>query len=286
MTLLPTLGFDAFFPSVGIQDAEAFQMSGNLVAFLVPEGRQGRDLNGDFIRTDHVLHISDLATLTTRNTGLNGAVAFRTAHSPLLPPVDGRLVVPVREFRQGRPLNFDIDLRDTVLQSVDVRSGRARTTGIAVASDLPDVRSFLRIELQQMIRGQTFVAVLVDLNSDGDMVDEVLHIFDVATGKLTNVGIASRGMEPSGADSPAFDFSFAATCDGFGFFSSFEAECAGPRLGDAYTFLVSEAAQGNVDLNGDGDTNDFVVHATRLTDRDRNGRFDFAEAEAARALNP
>jgi hypothetical protein len=51
----------------------------------------------------------------------------------------------------------------------------------------------------------------------------------------------------------------------------------GPGLGDAFAFLVSEAAQGNVDLNGDGDTNDLLVHATRLTDRNRNGRFDFAE---------
>jgi hypothetical protein len=31
------------------------------------------------------------------------------------------------------------------------------------------------------------------------------------------------------------------------------------------------------DLNGDGDTDDRVVFATRLTDRDRNSRFDFAE---------
>ena len=260
-------------------DTDAFQIRDNLVVFVVPEEQQGRDLNGNGIQKDHVLHIADLATLTVRNTGLSGAVAFRAAQAPLLPPIDGQIVVPVG---RGGDLN-GVDLVDAVLQVVDVRSGRARNTGIAIAADLPDPQSFALVQIPQMIRGEKFMSVLleerdVDLNGDGDTQDEVLHIVDVATGKLTNVGLAARGMEATDATVTGVDFTYAGMCPGFSFFGRFDGDaCVGPSLGDAYVFFVSEAAQGNVDLNGDGDTNDFVVHATRLSDRDRNGRLDFAE---------
>jgi len=140
-----------------------------------------------------------------------------------------------------------------------------------------------------MIRGEKFMSVLleehdVDLNGDGDTEDEVLHVFDVATSKLTNVGLAARGMEATDATVTGVDFTYVGMCPGFSFFGRFDGDaCAGPRIGDAYVFFVSEAAQGSVDLNGDGDSNDFVVHATRLADRDRNGRLDFAEAGRARS---
>jgi len=267
-------------------DTNAFQMRGDLVSFIVPELLQGkRDLNGDGDTADAVLHIADLSTFTTRNTGLSGAFAFRPVQAPMLPASDGRVVVPVRESRQGRDLNRDGDIEDMVLQTFDVRSGRARNTGLAIAT-APIPTLFVPFGLPLMIRGETFVSVLVpegsvDLNADGDRADNVLHILDVATGKLTNVGLAA-GTNASSDDFADPSFRFAGLCSGFSFPARFFGgffgpACAGPGIGDAYTFLVSEAAQGNIDLNGDGDTDDFVVHATRLTDRDRNGRLDFAE---------
>jgi len=119
-------------PDIGglTRDTDAFQMRDNLVVFVVPEEQQGRDLNGDGIQKDHVLHIADLATLTTRNTALSGAVAFRPAQAPLLPPIDGQIVVPVG---RGGDAN-GIGLTDALLHVVDVRSGRARNTGIAIAA--------------------------------------------------------------------------------------------------------------------------------------------------------
>ena len=260
-------------------DTDAFQIRDNLVVFVVPEEQQGRDLNGNGIQRDHVLHIADLATLTTRNTALSGAIAFRPAQAPLLPPIDGQIVVPVG---RGGDLN-GVGLTDAVLNVVDVRTGRARDTGIGIAADLPDPQTFAFVQIPQIIRGERFMSVLldehdIDLNGDGDTQDEVLHLFDVATGKLTNVGVAARGMEATDATVTAVDFTYVGMCPGFSFLARFDGDaCVGPSTGDAYVFFVSEAAQGNVDLNGDGDANDFVVHATRLTDRDRNGRLDFAE---------
>src|SRR5438067_148885 len=66
----------------------------------------------------------------------------------------------------------------------------------------------------------------VDLNGDGDADDLVLHVFS-APGVLTNVGLA--------ASTPLVG-------------------------GQLVAFVVPEASQGHTDLNGDGDSNDFVVH--------------------------
>ena len=287
ISTLPTNGDDG---NIFLVDGTALQIAGNFVTFLVPEAVQGnRDLNGDGDTVDNVLHIADLTTFTTRSTGLSGASAYRAIQAPLLPASDGRAMVPVNESRQGRDLNGDGDFADNVLQSLDVRSGRSRNTGIAVAGE-----SFFAVtafDCPLMIRGETFVSLLLqegsnDLNSDGDTTDLVLHILDVATGRLTNLGRAAGTSTPPESELD-LDFSFAGMAPTQGPLSGFAGPSVpaddGAGLGDAYVFLVSESAQGNIDLNGDGDTDDKVVHATRLTDRDRNGRFDFIEESARRA---
>ena len=65
-----------------------------------------------------------------------------------------------------------------------------------------------------------------DLNDDGDTDDEVAHAYDTGTGITTNLRLAgfSRGA------------------------------------GNSVILEVDESAQGNTDLNGDSDTEDFVVH--------------------------
>jgi len=284
VTFLP--GDNVDFQSIPTE-ATAFQIRGNLVTFAASEERQGnRDLNGDGDSIDTVLHIADLSTMTTLNTRLSAAPAYRSRQAPLLPASDGLAVVPLREARQGnRDLNRDGDTADTVLQILDVRSGRSRNTGVAVAADELLIDDFLLLTPPLMIRGETFVSLLLDedrrdLNGDGDTADRVLHILDIATGRLTNLGraVASSGFPESERDL-AFDFVGLSVGSGAlsGFVGPSVTTSDGPGLGDAYTFIVSEADQGNVDLNGDGDTDDKVVYATRLTDRDRNGRFDFTE---------
>jgi hypothetical protein len=273
-------------------DAFPLQLRDGRVTFVVSEAAEaGRDLNGDGDTNDFLLHIADLATLTTVNTRLSGSFAYRTVQAPLLPVTDSRVVLPVREDRQGTDFNFDGDMQDMVLQLVDVRSGRSRNTGFAVAtvplSTMPVPQPYSTpVELPLLIRGNGIQSALVeetgvDLNADGDTRDLVLQLFDVATGKITNTGFSPGMPDEQFLNSTAL--AFAAFSPGLSLATPFSAlqpgppSDEGPGIGDAYAFIVSEAAQGNVDLNGDGDTDDLIVHATRLSDRDRDGRLDFAQ---------
>jgi hypothetical protein len=70
----------------------------------------------------------------------------------------------------------------------------------------------------------------VSLNGDGDTIDQVLEVYDGATGATTNLGLASG--------------------------STANAHRVAGRL---VAMPVSEARQGNTDLNGDGDTADEVL---------------------------
>src|SRR5438067_2267029 len=74
-----------------------------------------------------------------------------------------------------------------------------------------------------------------DLNGDGDTMDDVLQIYDVATGQVWNTGLAAQEIRIAGdwaeADTP-------------------------------------EAAQGHKDLNGDGDASDVVPQLVNLKTRE------------------
>jgi len=88
----------------------------------------------------------------------------------------------------------------------------------------------------------------VDLNGDGDASDDVLHVLDLATGELTNTGLANETLPFTHIPLPPL-------------------EGGGER---AY-FGVYEAAQAGLDLNGDGDANDLVLHVfERATRTSRN----------------
>jgi hypothetical protein len=71
----------------------------------------------------------------------------------------------------------------------------------------------------------------MDLNGDGDAFDAVVHVFDGRRRRILNLGLAEREGIPSI-----------------------------PTAGNIVAFGVHEKAQGNTDLNGDGDTDDRVIH--------------------------
>jgi len=120
-----------------------------------------------------------------------------------------------------------------------------------------------------------------DLNGDGDTLDLVLHVYNTSTKTITNVGLTSF--------SPKIDENFVAFLpgefsDGNTDFNGdgdtvdlvphgFDTETGTTKNSKLSTglfvpvldknlisVLVGEASQGNMDLNGDGDTSDFVVH--------------------------
>lgn len=191
---------------------------GERVALGVPESEQGNsDRNGDGDSSDFVLHVYDLATRTTTNVGL--ATAFDVFLG------GGRVVLDVPEGSQGTmDLNGDGDVGDSVLHVYDVPGMAISNVGLAVSG----------VELFDGSRAVFSVPEEgnADLNGDGDLQDPVLHVYDVATGSTTNVGLAARF----------------------------------PQLDGSYVAMgVVEQWQGNTDLNGDGDTFDSVLHVYDVT---------------------
>jgi hypothetical protein len=251
---------------------------GDFFAFLVGESEQGsRDLNGDGDATDAVLHFADLSSFAVTNSSLDGQLLFAVPFGPLLPPSRGRIAVPVAEFLQGRDLNGDGALDDGVLQIFDLRTRAVVNTRVAV----PQLGS---LPLLAIVRGDGFVSVAtpedgIDLNGDGDGIDPVLQLVDLATATVTNtrraVGINVGAIAFVGLTGTSSFFvpGFAP----FGISQDMGVLSPGPGPGDAFSFGLSESDQG-VDVNGDGDFVDIIVNATRLVDRDGDRRFDFATA--------
>ena len=255
------------------------RMPRDVLTFLVGEAEQGGlDLNGDGDAMDAVLHVTDLRTGATRSTGIDAQLLLATAFGPLVPPSGGHLGVPVAELFQGETdLNGDGDALDVVLHRVDVATGEATNTGVAIPS-------FQLPVLLEAVRGEGFVAVPtpegdVDLNQDGDLLDSVVVLVDLATGRLTNTcraaaqstnQIKSIGLSgTSGLFVPGTTLPFGIHGAQGGVISP------GPGPGDVFAFTVSEAQEG-MDLNDDGDLLDNVAHALRLVDNDGDGRFEIA----------
>lgn len=131
-------------------------------------------------------------------------------------------VVP--EFSQdGTDLNGDGDVLDQIAYVYDFATGEL--TGLGLAQDGPLVveGNLVAFGVRESSEGAS------DLNADGDTDDDVLHVYDSATGVTTNTGLAVAGV---------------------------------PALGiGTVVFLVPEEFQAGDDLNGDGDALDFVLHA-------------------------
>jgi hypothetical protein len=153
----------------------------------------------------------------------------------------------VEEAQEGRDLNGNGRVEDTVLHVFDGRSGAFLNTRLAVGV----VNGILALPTQRFFAVEA-LETDGDLNGDGDASDEVLHTIDAASGRTVNLRRAV---------SPVFSFGpFPAALIERRFLSG--ADLPGP--GDAFAFGVDEASQGARDLNGDGDADDVVIHALRL----------------------
>lgn len=189
----------------------------DFVVLPVNEAQQGdTDLNGDGDTEDFVLHVFEPGT---------GAVQ-------VIPRAAERFVGPIGFAAGGRHVAFTVpetaegnvdangdgDTDDRFVHVFDVDSGVLDRIPEAAAARLGASETSLFYSLVEDGVG--------DLNGDGDEDDSVVHVLDLASGAVTNVGQA------------AF-------------------ELIEPVQG-AWTFLVFEQAQGMEDLNGDLDTDDFV----------------------------
>ena len=182
----------------------------------VQEAAQGgMDLDGDGDATSSVFFTVDGASGAAFNTGLSSFFGSFSAKG------QERFALSVDEASAGADLNGDGDRTDVVPALVDPARQLVEETGLAIGSFTP---SFLRgwAVFGVSERAQGFQ----DLNGDGDIDDDVLHVWDLATGVLQNLGVEARRVVAT------------------------EEEVA---------FLREEASAG-ADLNGDGDRADLVVH--------------------------
>jgi hypothetical protein len=202
--------------NAGLAGGFALVVGEGHVALQVDEAQQGsQDLNGDGDALDSVVHLVDLERGTVDNLGLAGYPGELR---------EGRLGLRVDESSQGSTdLNGDGDTLDFVYHVRDLDLGTTvnlRLAGYSTALLRGDLAA---LGVDEHMQGD------VDLNGDGDLMDEVQHIHDLAGASTTNLGLASFGFATRWADS-------------------------------TLAFLVGEYAQGMTDLNGDGDAFDLVVH--------------------------
>lgn len=152
-------------------------VGGGFVSFGVPESAAREDLNRDGDQDDIVLHVLDARRGETRNLEL--ALAFSSGGLQLAQ--DGALIaVGVSESAQGTDLDGDGLLDSAQAYAYEADRRRLTRLGLGLAPWDPRV-SGRRIALvaEESTEG--------DLNGDGDLDDQVLHVHDVDTGTTTNL---------------------------------------------------------------------------------------------------
>jgi hypothetical protein len=148
-------------------------------------------------------------------------------------------------------LNGDGDSADSVLHVFDAKQRLTLNLGLAAASVCRTTMGppFFICNPVLPVVGRAIIASLVgefaqgdtDLNGDGDASDDVLHVYNAATGAIINTRLAvAHGL---GRDVSSYTFPVVPVI-----------------AGDGIALLVGEVEQGETDLNLDGDTEDDVLH--------------------------
>jgi hypothetical protein len=256
----------------------SFFVDGGFLLAVVSEQRQGQtDLNGDGDFDDHVAHLVDLGSFVPANLALAVDFSVQSAQGLNLNLGDGIVAVTVHEEDQGgTDLDGDGDADDPVAFIIDIASRTVWNTGMPaydfdysfgagkVAFTGAEVGSYgLRvfdtgtgilfdIGIEALVRGTARNKVILgvsesanglDLNGDGDQMDDVVGLFDLTTLTFANTGLA-------GFDAVAVD-------------------------GSGFMIVVREAEQGGKDLNRDGDAVDKVLFRYDTT----TGRSKLLDAE-------
>lgn len=244
---------------------------------LLIEERGLRDLNEDGDTDDRVASVLDLASGELRNLGVALVSGLQLAATSTA------LYLRVDEGHQGgTDLNGDGDSLDSVLHVLRHGSERVENLGLAVGT-IRAADPFAAVGVLEADQGGS------DLNGDGDALDSVLHVVDPGTLRVRNLGLEFRGFGlglprethlPLRDDVLAFGVSEAGQgqdLDGDGDLDGdvfFQLDGVSGMLWNSglpydrafvwsnasgYAILVEESAAGR-DLDGDGDTDDRVLH--------------------------
>lgn len=228
--------------NLGLADSSPSRvLTPDLVAFRVSEGAQANtDLNGDGDSLDNILFIHNFLTGQTTNIGFPIGL-LNNLPSPILVPhhldvEHNTLAFLVDENNHGSTdLNSDGDANDLVLHLYDINESRLINLGTSALPNLAFHQGSLVFAIDESSQGQS------DLNNDGDVNhDQVLHVYDVANKVMTNTELATYSV------GPATGGLYSIVADG------------------QVAFVVREGAQGETDLNGDGEVQEPVLHTLNL----------------------
>lgn len=219
--------------NLGLASDGFLQLDDGWLAFGVWELANGAgDLNGDGDPFDVVLHVRTLgAGATTTNVAVAIAPLSPFAEWAAFATNGSAFVFPLAEAAHGADINLDGDVFDLIAQMYVPATGVRTNLGLALMWPpyfFPGrtTGSFLPLHVDE------FGSAGADRNGDGDVLDIVLAVVDVATGVVINVGRSvDYGAVGDDADTAVY-------------------------IGGSYVwFETAEAAEG-FDLNGDGDAID------------------------------
>ena len=198
-------------------------IDGDLTGFYVMESFEGRDLDGDGTTSGYVWHVRDSGTGRLWSFDKDWGLWNAKWLG------EGVYLGSVFEGDLGRDENGDGDMLDWLPLLFDFATEVETIVPFAYATSIyGPVVSFIVDGTNALILADE-QNQQADLNLDGDLADQVIYRLDVKTGVVVNLGIACARS--------VWD-----TEDGFG------------------VVWRDEASDGNVDLNGDGDTADIVPH--------------------------
>lgn len=246
--------------------------SDRFVVFAADEFAEGRDLNGDGDMNDLVAYVDDGTTITNLGLDASGGLAASNSY----------VVVIVKEANQGdADLNGDGDSGDFVVHVYDGSSTvNLMLDGFLSKQSFKNLResvsdSFVAFAVRESLQGGT------DLDGDGDAVDEVLHVYDGSSVRNLGVDVGRRfavsntyvaySVDEAGSGLPSLNGDLdvgdhvvhvydGATTTNLGLAIDGDG-LLGFAVSDRFVvFEVSEARQGNTDLNGDADAADSVLH--------------------------
>ena len=255
---------------------------GDLFVFNVREEDQGGvDLNGDGDPFDRVMHVYDARTGSVINTELAAAPLSYTTATPEARTSDEYVVLPVDEAQQGAvDLNNDGDTEDLILHVFEPDTGAVRCIPYAAEPFVGLIGialhpGFVAFTVPEAEQGN------IDVNYDGDTTDRYVYMSIHNPGPGITVRISESASAELHVDpwslvySEREDDPFVGDRNGDGdaedtvlvvrtLIGAMDRNVgqAGYELidgpGQAWTFSVSERAQGETDLNGDGDVDDVV----------------------------
>ena len=218
-------------------------LSPTWIGALADESGLGADRNGDGDLEDRVVHLDALASAS-------GASWTNLAFAADDLQVGTRFVAfTVPEADQGpSSLNGDADIDDRVLHVWDTQTAALLPLVDGAGSPVPRpaVTEFvlgdelLAFRVREADQGTDLATAVPGGNGDGDLLDDVFHVIDLATGRMENTGQAAIPC-PVAACDPRSPYRVQAR---------------------QVSFLTLEAQQGGQDLdaNGDGGTGLVLQH--------------------------